>query len=392
MWPLPRAHRRSQALVTNVELSCGKVSLENLEYNSEDSEIMKKLKSFINIILITLLAAGAVVLVVFMSNRGSGSGEPKDTYHSPTVFAMDTNLDITIQGRGDQAKADSDAAIALARKIESHTSMFKRASDIYRVNANAGIAPVKVNSDTMYLIQTSLKYGADTGDAFDITVAPIVKLWGFYDQKYRIPSQAEIDNTLKLVGYQKVVVDQANGTVFLPEKGMAIDLGGVAKGYAVKQMYDLLTKRGVKSALINFGGSVGAVGRRADGKLWVIGVKHPRSEGGALVGELQAENAFINSSGDYERYFIRNGIRYCHIFDPKTGRQPTGVISTTVVGPDATLADILCKVPFMKGMQAGLEYMKTQPGYEALAIDSSGNITVTQGMKDKYVLTLPARI
>jgi FAD:protein FMN transferase len=350
---------------------------------------MRRTKGVYSIILVTLLAAGTVVLVVYMSKRGEGTGEPKNTYHSPTVFAMDTSLDITIQGSGnDQAKADVDAAVALAREIESHTSRFKQESDVYKINANAGVAPVKVHADTMYLVGKSVEYGAKTGGAFDITVAPVVGLWGFYDQKYRIPSQEEISNTLPLVDYRKIVVDQAGGTVMLPVKGMQIDMGGVAKGYAVEQMYNLLKQRGVKSALINFGGCVGALGRRADGKQWVVGIKHPRVEGGELVGELQVEDAFVNTSGDYERYFVKDGKRYYHILDPATGYQPRDAISATVVGPDAMAADILAKAPIVMGPKKGLELVQAEPGFEALAIDSSGNILYTPGMKQKYVVSM----
>ena len=178
---------------------------------------MKRFRGFLNIVLITLVAAATVVGVVFLSNRGSGSGEAKGTYHSPTVFTMDTNLDITIQGRGTaQAKADASAAIALARRIESHTSRFKKESDVYAINAQAGIAPVKVHDDTMYLVQKSIEYGGRTGGGFDITIAPVVQLWGFYDQNYRIPSEAEIKPAYALVNYRKIAVDQASGTVASP--------------------------------------------------------------------------------------------------------------------------------------------------------------------------------
>lgn len=354
---------------------------------------MKKIKSLSSIILVTMLAAGTVLLVVFLSSRQSGSSEPKGTYHSPTLFAMDTTLDVTIQSRSTaQAKADVDAAVKLAREIEANTSRFKAESDVSKINANAGVAAVTVHGDTLYLVQTSLDYARATNGAFDITVAPISELWGFYSQKYRVPSSEEIKNILPLVDYTKVQVDPANSTVMLADRGMQIDLGGITKGYAVQQMYNLLKRRGVKHALINFGGAVGALGRRADGKEWVVGIKHPRAGGGELVGELQVENAFVNTSGDYERYFIRDGKRYYHIFDPATGYQPTGAISATIVGPNAMVADILSKVPMVMGPQKGLEYMKTQAGFDALVIGSAGNIYFTPNMKTKYIITIMEHI
>lgn len=354
---------------------------------------MKHLRSIFSILLVTIVAAGAVVLVVFLSSRGSGTGEARGTYHSPTVFAMDTSLDITIQGRGTAvAQADSRAATAAARRVESHTSRFVKDSDVSLINANAGAAPVKVHDDTMYLVKKSLEYARLTGGAFDITVSPIAELWGFYSQDYRVPSQAEIDRTLPLVDYTRVLVDEANGTVMLAGKGMSIDLGGVAKGYAVERMYGLLKERGVESALVNFGGAVGALGRRVDGKKWVIGIKHPRAGGGALAGEIQVESAFVSSSGDYERFFMSDGKRYCHIFDPSTDFQPREVISTTVVGPDSTVADILSTTLFVMGPGKGLDFMKSQPGFQALVIDNTGKFLFTPNMKSKYVITTMERI
>jgi FAD:protein FMN transferase len=352
-----------------------------------------KQKKLLNILIVTALAAGAVILVVFLSGRGGGSVEPKGTYHSPTVFAMDTSLDITIQGRSpEQARKDAGAAIALARRIESRTSRFDPDSDVSLINRSAGVAPVKVSDDTMYLVGKSVEYGKAMGGGFDITIAPAVSLWGFYDQRYRVPSQSEIDAALALVGQSRIVIDPAAGTVFLPLKGMELDLGGVAKGFAVQKMYELLESRGVESALLNFGGSVGALGRRSDGKKWVIGVRHPRVEGGALAGELEVENRFVNTSGDYERFFIKDGKRYFHILDPATGRQPEGTMSATVVGPDAMVADILSKAPFVMGTQNGLHFIEGQAGFEALAIDSTGKVEYTPNMKSEYVVTMTEKI
>ena len=142
-----------------------KVPRADLEYNSRKCNTMKHLRSILRIFLITIAAAGAVVLVVFLSSRGSGTGEARDTYHSPTVFAMDTSLDITIQGRGKaEAQADSRAAAAVARQVESHTSRFVKDSDVSLINANAGVAPVKVHDDTMYLVKKSLSMRASRGE------------------------------------------------------------------------------------------------------------------------------------------------------------------------------------------------------------------------------------
>jgi FAD:protein FMN transferase len=367
-----------------------KVPRANLKYNNL---IMKRLKAVYSIVLVLLLAAGTVLLVVFLSSRQGGSSEPKDTYHSPTIFAMDTTLDITIQSRSTaQAEADVNAAVKLAREIEAHTSRFKAGSDVSNINANAGVAPVSVHADTMFMVQSSLDYTRATNGAFDITVAPIAELWGFYSQNYRVPTKEEINNLLPLVDYKKVQVDPANSTVMLVDKGMQIDLGGIAKGYAVEQMYNLLKTRGVKHAVINFGGAVGALGKRADGKEWVVGIKHPRDGGGQLLGELHVSNNFVSSSGDYERYFIKDGTRYCHILDPATGYQPRQAMSTTVVGPDSTADDMLSTALFVMGPDKGLEFMKSRSNTEALIVGSAGKVYFTPNMKTKYVIEVPENI
>jgi len=354
---------------------------------------MKPIKKIFNIFLVSLLALGAVVLVVYLASREGGSSEPGDTYHSPTVFAMDTTLDVTIQGRGAaQSKKDFDTALALARKIENETSRFKPESDVSKINAQAGISPVPVSEDTFKIVGLSVEYGALTNGAFDITVASVAQLWGFFDQKYRVPSTQQIAQELSRVGYRKIIIDANNRTVMLAEKGMQIDLGGIAKGYAVGQMYELFKARGLKHALINFGGAIGALGTRSDGKDWVIGIKDPRGQGGELSGELRVSNAFVSSSGDYERFFIRDGKRYFHIFDPATGYNPTQVIGTTIVGPDSAIADILSTTLIVMGPARALELMKTQTGFEAILIDSAGKFLFTPNMKDKYVIEIKEHI
>jgi thiamine biosynthesis lipoprotein len=353
---------------------------------------MKKSKKLLNLILISLLAVGAVVLVVWLASREGGYSEPRGTFHSPTLYAMDTTLDFTLQGRdGKLAKQDVDAAVALIHRIEAETSRFKSGSDVEKVNAQAGVAPVKVNDSTFDIIKTSLDYSKQSGGAFDITVAPLVKLWGFYDQKYRVPSPEEVAAARSLVDYRKVLLDENNKTVMLADKGMELDLGGVAKGYAVGEAYSLMKSRGVQHALINFGGAIGALGKRVDGSDWIIGIKDPRGQGGELLGELKVSDGFVSTSGDYERFFIKNGKRYFHIFDPATGYNPANAMSTTVVGPSGMLVDVLSKIIVM-GPLRGIEFMKTHPEYQGLFIDGSGNITYTPQMKSKYVIEIKDKV
>lgn len=214
---------------------------------------MKHVKSLFFTILIALLATGSIVLMVFLVKGRSGEGS--GGFHSPTYFAMDTTLEITIQGRDEKlARQDVAAALQLVRKIESYTSRFKKGSDVWLVNEKAGSLPAKVHPETLEIVERPLELSQLTGGAFDITVAPIVELWGFYDQKYRVPTQQEIDTTRALVYYRNVMVDHTSGTVMLARPGVKIDLGGVAKGYTTGAVCGLLRERGSRAAWLTSAG------------------------------------------------------------------------------------------------------------------------------------------
>lgn len=341
----------------------------------------KRLNTVIKAVITVAVVAVLIVIPLALMRKDI-------TYQSPTMYSMDTTLDITVQGRGEKtAQDDFSESYRLAKKIESYTSRFDPESDVANINRNAGGRAVKVHPETLEIISESLEYSRLTDGAFDITIAPVAGLWGFYDKKYRVPAKEEIRATLPLVDWRKVEVDEKEGTIRLASPGMGIDLGGVAKGYAAGAISDLLRERGVRHGLVNFGGAVGAVGNRADGKPWVVGIKSPRGKANSMVGRIKAVDDYVSSSGDYERYFIRDGRRYYHIFDPKTGRQPTGAMDATVVGPDSLTADILSTSIFVMGRDRGFELIGTQPGYQAVFIDDRGDVSQTGGM-GKYVIDM----
>lgn len=343
-------------------------------------------KGTLKVAAVVVVVVAVVVLPLLFRSRDTA-------YHSPTLFAMDTTLDITLEGRSkEQAKGDVAASFALVENIESLTSRFNPGSEVSRINEGAGVAPVEVSAETLDIIKNSLEYSRLTDGAFDITIAPVAKLWGFYDQNYRVPTPEEVAQARSLVDWRKVTVDEQNGTVMLTDKGMEIDLGGVAKGYAQDAVYDLLKDRGVEHGLVNFGGSVGAIGRKTDGKKWVVGIKDPRGETGTeLLGEITAENEFVSSSGDYERFFERGGKRYFHIFNPSTGYNPEGVISTTVVGPNGKITDILSTSVLVLGKEKGLALLETLKNYQGLAVGSDGGVSTTPGF-EAYVITIKEHV
>jgi len=333
---------------------------------------------------VALLATGGILLLALLSKGGGEARTPG--YHSPTLFAMDTTLNLTIQGRTEEeARRDTDAVVAYLEDLEARTSRFRPGSEVSAINGKAGVEPVAVSADVLEMVERSVELSRATGGAFDVTVAPVVELWGFYDQEYRVPGDAEIEEAVKLVDYTKIIIDRETSTVMLADRGMEIDLGGVAKGHAVAGTCDILRERGVEHGLVNFGGAVGAVGRRLDGRPWVVGIKNPRGGPGDLVAELEVADSYVGTSGDYERYFVMDGKRYCHIFDPRTGRQGSGAMGVTVVGPDSTVCDILATAVFVLGPEEGLVLVDEMEEFEALVVDDRGRIETSSGMDSRAI-------
>jgi thiamine biosynthesis lipoprotein len=248
-------------------------------------------------------------------------------------------------------------------------------SDIYRINQNPGPA-VPVSSDTLFLIQTALEVSRQSGGAFDIAIGSLMDLWDFKGAR-RVPSQSELDALLPLADDRQIQVDADAGTVTV-QHGMILDLGGLAKGYAADCAADALRRLDIRHAIINAGGNVYAIGRKPDGGSWRVGIRHPRKDG-ALLGVTEAVDQAVVSSGDYERYFEADGIRYHHILDPKTGRPASGAISVTIVDSRSLMADVLSTTVFVLGKESLKNLLPQFDGTEALIMDEDG-ITLTDGM------------
>ncbi len=205
--------------------------------------------------------------------------------------------------------------------MEEKMSMNIKGSEVNQINQAAGKSGVSVSDETYYVIKEAVEYARLTGGAFDPTVGPLVRLWGINTEEARIPSQEEIDETLKLVDYNKVQFDDGNNEIFLEKEGMMIDIGGIAKGYAADKAVEFLRDNGIKSAYVNMGGGVTTLGAREDGNPWRVGIQDPREPRGEVLAIVEMVDMSIDTSGDYERYFIEDGVRYHHILDTNTGTQ-----------------------------------------------------------------------
>ena len=315
-----------------------------------------------------------LILVLMLS----GCGRIRIEEHTKNIFALNTYITLTAYG-GKDVPAILDRAGERIEEIENLMSTKIDTSDVALINKNAGIEPVTVSEETFFVIERALWYSEITNGAFDITIYPIVKLWDITGDNPRLPSHQEIGQLLPLVDYKNVILDKEAMTVFLLEKDMGIDLGGIAKGYAADEVGRILREAKVEHALINLGGDIVAVGDKVDNNPWHIGVRNPRGTASEYIAVAKVSNEAIVSSGDYERFledeFEKTGERYHHIFDPKTGYPArSGIIATTVLTEHSIDADALATCLFILGKDRGLEIIEKVDGARGLCIDETKGI------------------
>ncbi len=331
-------------------------------------------------------AAGCGVEKTGGSVDGTGSAQADGfgDEASKTVYAMDTVMDLRAYGENAQ-QAVKDAETEIMR-LDEMLSRGSEGSEIY--NVNEGISS-DVSDETAKLLDRALEICKDTGGAFDITVAPVMDLWGFYGQDYHVPVANEIRETLKSVDYTGV---QLEGNTVLLRQNMRLDLGGIAKGYLSGRIMEIFQKDGVKSGIVSLGGNVQTLGTKTDGSKWNVAVQNPdlKNKDASFIGVIQTEDEAVVTSGSYQRYFEEDGVTYHHIIDPKTGYPAnSGVVSVTIVSSDGTTADGLSTALFVKGLEGGSEYWRTHDGFEAVFVTEDGGIYVTDGLRDRFTSEYP---
>ncbi len=271
---------------------------------------------------------------------------------------MDTVVSIQIVCRDPgKAKHLLDKSFVLARKLADQMNSHNSNSEISQVNMKAFSEPVVISKDLERVIKKSLAISRISHGAFDITVAPLLRLWPIYKaNKFTIPDRKKLDEAIGLVGWQNIELDALNHTIHFKRKGMAIDLGGIAKGYIVDRIVDYLKRNGIKGALVNAGGDIYALGRAVGGELWRVGIQHPRQHH-KLIAILEVENKAVVTSGDYERFLIKDGVRYTHIVDPRTGFTVRKTASVTLVGDDTAFIDGLATAIMVVGATEGYKIL-----------------------------------
>lgn len=307
-----------------------------------------------------------------------------------TRFMMDTYVTIYAIGPKEITSKAIGFALDRMQEVDVKFNSLNPRSPVYAFNHQA--KPI-TDSEILELIKLALKVSKESDGAFDITVAPLVELWGFYGKNYRIPTAQEIKDCLTKVGYQHLSLN--SGRLEKDSEGVRIDLGGIAKGYAISEATKVLKAQGITQAVIDAGGDIYALGKRGK-KLWKVGIRNPRSKEGSpgdaalghievgedgLLGYVEVEDLAVIGSGDYERFFIEKGKRYHHIFNPSTGYPTEGVSGVTLIYPDPVLTQALTKIPFIMGPKKGLEFLEKIPGMEVIIVTTTGEILYSSGLK-----------
>ena len=329
-------------------------------------------------IVAAVLAAGLLCPLL------SGCRKPFPTEASTTIFAMDTVMNLTVMDKDPDCPLQGlvDSRVGQIQSFEALFSATKEDSNIRALNTANG-EPVRIRPDTLDILTKALELCEITGGALDITAYPAVKAWGFTTGEYRVPDEAELEELTERIDYTVLELTE-NRFATLPA-GMEVDLGAVAKGYVGDQLAEGLDER---SALLDLGqSSIVAMGSKPNGVPWRIGIQNPEGEG--YLGVLELVDMAMGTSGSYQRYFEQDGVRYCHIIDPRTAAPVQNELaSVTVVAPSCLLCDGLSTALFVMGLEESVYFWQIHQDleFDAIFILDDGSIYITAGLEETFSL------
>ena len=311
---------------------------------------------------------------------------PKESL-SKTEFMMDTVMTIRIYDKSDERILDK--AFKRLEEIENKMSATIESSEVNKINNNAGIKPVQVSPDTYFVLKEAKEHAEISMGAYEPTIGPLVKLWNIQSKDINrewIPDSEDIEKIKLLVDYNNLELLDDN-MVYLKEKDMRLDLGGIVKGYATDEVRRVLNENGVNIAIIDLGGNIYAHGIKAENTPWKIGVQNPWEHTGDPLGVIEIEDQSIVTSGDYERFFQLKGEKYHHIIDVKTGYPSNNEITGVTIVADRSIdGDALSTTMFVLGVDKGMELAKSIEGIDVIFITKDRLIYLSPGIKDKFKL------
>jgi thiamine biosynthesis lipoprotein len=335
--------------------------------------------------VISVIAFSFFLIIVLFFTHCS-----RDSLYRESRMSMDTLVSITVRSA---SKKEADHAIKAGfKEIEELADLldyYSPTSEITAINKNAGKKPVKVSNQTLDVIKKSLEIARLTDGAYDPTIGPVMKLWDFVNKIK--PEQSVLQENLPLVDYRKVDINVENSTVFLRNKGMELDLGGIAKGYAADRALDVITSQGIKAVLVAIAGDIKCSGLKPGEISWHVGIQSPRDDEKCvsennILASLFLDDQAISTSGDYQRYFIENGIRYHHLLNPKTGMPSHELISVSLIAKMGVMTDALATGVFVMGIDKGIKLL-TSLGIDGVFVDKDKKVFITEGLKNRLTIS-----
>jgi len=298
-----------------------------------------------------------------------------------TLKLMGSRYEISVVA-ANPAEGDQfiDQAVAEISRIEKLISSWDPDSQTSMINRNAGIAPVKVDPELFQLIERALQISKITDGAFDISYAAMDRIWTFDGSLQQMPDEEIIRQSVAKVGYENIVLDRAEQTVFLKLPGMKIGFGAIGKGYSADRAKALLMETGVEAGMINASGDLNCWGEKPDGTPWLVGITNPLNKN-KVFAWFPIQNSAVVTSGDYEKFVVLNGQRYAHIIDPRTGYPSSGLASASIFAPSAELADALATSVFVMGIDAGMNLIDQLAGIECILVDDQGKVYNSKNIK-----------
>jgi thiamine biosynthesis lipoprotein len=292
-------------------------------------------------------------------------------------------LEITVVAN-DSIKANEYIGLAIAevKRIENLISDWIPTTQISKINQNAGIKAIKVDLEVFELVERANRISKITAGAFDISYASMDKIWKFDGSMKEMPTEDIIKKSVSKIGYQNIILNPKEQTIFLKTEGMKLGLGGIGQGYIADKVKALLYAKGCLDGIVNVSGDINAWGKQPDGKLWTIGIVNPLNKN-KIFASFPLENSAVETSGNYEKYVVFDGIRYSHIIDPRTGYPATGIISVSVFAKQTEIADALATGIFVLGVDVGLDLVNQLKGIECIIVDDKGKIHSSKGIDIK---------
>ncbi|MCY6355228.1 FAD:protein FMN transferase [Clostridium sp. ZS2-4] len=324
----------------------------------------------------------SLILVFLLSGCTRKQPEPI----SKEGLFLGTYCKITIYNKSSRDVLEK--AFNRINEIENKMTINKASSEIININSNAGLDYVKVSPDTFYVIKQGNYYSELSKGKFDISIGPIVKLWNIGTDKARVPSPEEIKDKLPLINHKNILLNEKENKVMLKNKGMIIDLGSIAKGYAGDEVEKVLVENGVKHAIINLGGNIVALGSKPDNKAWKLGVQNPFDSRGEYLGTVEVSDKSVITSGIYERFIEKDGKRYHHILNPENGYPvDNSLVSVSIIADKSIDGDALSTTAFALGLEKGLKLTESLKNVDAIFVTKDSDVYVTSGLKDNFKIT-----